>query len=119
MTRVRNSERFQDNLIVQKAFGGICLAYQLHIRNESQKEKDQFHVEMKQQRVNFEREREQCEKRVKEALQEEEKRRAALVAEIEEERKRNEEEIGALKERFCAEQEQLRRANQCEDDVLY
>lgn len=118
MTHVRNSEQYRDNLIVQKAFGDICLAYQLHIRNELQNEKDQFHMEMQQQRENFEQEREQYKKRVKEALQDREKKEAELRAEVEDEKRRKKQEIDALRGSFDAEREdlkeKLRNAEQCE-----
>ena len=111
MKHVRNSEQFQDNLVVQKEFGDICLAYQLHIRNES-------HVEMQQQRECFEEEREQYEKRVKEALQDWKKKEAELMGEVEEGRRKKEAEIDSLKTNFDAEREELkeklRNAEQCE-----
>jgi hypothetical protein len=116
MTHVRNSERFQDNAIVQKNFGDICLAYQLHIRDKNQidlqQQREDFeeyetriktsHMEIQQQR---EEEREQYETRVKEALQEQEKRTAELV---EEERRKKEAEIDSLKANFDAEMEGLK-----------
>ena len=117
MNHVRNSERFRDNLIVQRAFGDICLAYQLHIRNELQNEKDQFHREIQQQRENFEHERGQYEQRVKGVLQEREQREVELVAKIEEEKRNKDAEIDALKVDFDAEREELkeklRNAEQC------
>lgn len=130
MKLVRNSEQFQDNLIVQKNFGDICLAYQLHIRNKNhmdmqqqredfEKEKEQYenesHMEMQQQRENFEKDREQYETRVKEAIQDREKIEAELV---EKERRKKEIEIASLKVNFDAEreglEEKLRNAEQCE-----
>ena len=103
---------------MQKAFGDICLGYQLHMRCELQLEKDQFHVEIQQQRENFEQERELYEQRVKEALQEREKKETELKAEVEEERRKKEQEIDTLKGDFDAEREdlkeKLRNAEQCE-----
>ena len=122
MILVRNSEPFQDNLIVQKNFGDICLAYQLHIRNEShmdmqqqredfEKEREQYenqsHMELQQQREDFEKEREQYETRVKEALQNRE-------AELVEEGRKKEMEIDSLKADLEELKEKLRNAEQCE-----
>ena len=86
MTHVRNSEQFQDNLVVQKKFGDICLAYQLHIRSES-------YMKMQQQTENFEEEREQYKKQVREDL--------------EDETRKKKQEVDAL-------MEELRKAEECE-----
>ena len=122
MKFVRNSEQFQDSLIVQKNFGDICLAYQLHIRDENQmdmqqqrkdfeKEREHYenqsHMEMQRQRENFEKEREQYETRVKEALQDWEKREAELV----EEGRKKETDFDREREDL---KEKLRNAEQCE-----
>ena len=136
---VRDSKQFQDNLVVQKAFGDICLGYQRHSRSKLELEKDQLHVDMQQQREKFEKEREmyetrvkeshmemqkqredfekgreQYEMRVKEALQDLEKREAELKGEVEEERRKN----NSLKADFDTDREglkeKLRNAEQCE-----
>ena len=111
MKHVRHSKQFQDNLIVQREFGDICIAYQIHIRNESQ-------AEMQRERERFEQEKEQYEQRVKEALRDGEKREAELRSEVEEGRRKAETEIDSLKANFDTEREELkeriRTAEQCE-----
>ena len=104
---VRDSRQFQDNLVVQKAFGDICLGYQRHMRCELQLEKDQFHKDIQQQREIFEQEREQYETRVKEVLQDREKIEAELRGEVEEGRRNFNIEREELKEK-------LKNAEQCE-----
>lgn len=93
---------------MQRAFGYICLAYQLHIRSELQNEKDQFYTEFQQQRERFKQEREEELKRVKEAFQLREQQEAEHVARMEMEIKNKEVEINALKENFDAEREDLK-----------
>ena len=77
------------------------------MRCELQLEKDQFHVDIQQQREIFEQEREQYETRVKEVLQDREKIEAELRGEVEEGRQNFNIEREELKEK-------LKNAEQCE-----
>ena len=95
--RIRNSQDFKSSLPVHKAYGDICLAYQLHLRDELvniKKERDELREKVNRQRETFEREKEEIEQRVaKEICQ-----RDQLITQLETERKELKKRVEAMEQ---------------------
>ena len=120
---VRNCDQFKNNLIVQRAFGDICLAYQLHIRCELEIERQRLRM----QEEKLMQDREQEIERVRAALQEKDQQEAKLDRQIEEERRKKKEEveeerrnneaaINALEATFDKEREDLQKKLKASED---
>ena len=98
---IRKSKTFEKSLPVHKAFGDICLAYQLHMRcelNQAEKERDELREALDQQREAFEQEKENIRQGVAEDILQRDKQLAEAVAQLELEKKEKTALVGRLEE---------------------
>ena len=112
---IRKSKKFEKSLPVHKAFGDICLAYQLHMRcelNQAEKERDELREALDQQRETFEQEKENIRQRVAEDILQRDKQVAEAVAQLELEKKERTALVGRLEEVEQVSEERQRKVDE-------